>query len=138
MSKRQTNGGSTFFSASKVSPLTESQQRAPCQLDWAKSSWTRWIQIPLFLWVSPILSLANKRNLIENDLNDLSKNDKCSVVLNRVNQNNSKWPARISQPLLIRELTLYIKDQSGLPAYSGYLYAIGLCIAVILQATCLQ
>ncbi|CAF4029208.1 unnamed protein product, partial [Rotaria sordida] len=114
------------------------QQRAPCQLDWAKSSWTRWIQIPLFLWVSPILSLANKRNLIENDLNDLSKNDKCSVVLNRVNQNNSKWPARISQPLLIRELTLYIKDQSGLPAYSGYLCAIGLCIAVILQATSLQ
>ncbi|CAF0975244.1 unnamed protein product [Rotaria sordida] len=138
MSKKQANGESTFFSASKVSPLTESQQRAPCRLDWAESSWTRWIQIPLFLWVSPILSLANKRNLIENDLNDLSIDDKCSVVLNRVNQYNSKWPARISQPLLIRELTLYIKDQSGLPAYSGYLYATSLCIAVILQATCLQ
>ncbi|CAF3706274.1 unnamed protein product [Rotaria sordida] len=138
MSKKQANGESTFFSASKVSPLTESQQRAPCRLDWVESSWTRWIQIPLFLWVSPILSLANKRNLIENDLNDLSIDDKCSVVLNRVNQYNSKWPARISQPLLIRELTLYIKDQSGLPAYSGYLYAISLCIAVILQATCLQ
>ncbi|CAF3807803.1 unnamed protein product [Rotaria sp. Silwood1] len=164
MSKKQTNGGSNFFSAPKVSPLTESQQRAPCRLDWAESYWTRWIYIPLFLWVAPILSLANKRNLIENDLNDLSIHDKCSVVLNRVNQYNSKWPgtwhvfrgvfykdfltsiwlvfpftiARISQPLFIRELTLYIKDQSGLPAYSGYLYAIGLCIAVVLQATCQQ
>jgi ATP-binding cassette subfamily C (CFTR/MRP) protein 4 len=46
--------------------------------------------------------------------------------------------ARISQPLLIRQLTLYIKDHAGLPAYSGYLYAIGLCITVILQAISLQ
>ena len=139
-------------------------EHEPSRLDWAESSWTRWIQIPLFLWVAPILSLANKRNLVENDLNDLSVNDKCSVVLNRVNQHDSKWPgtwhvfkgvfykdfltsillvfpfsmARISQPLLIRELTLYIKDQSGLPAYAGYLYAIGLFLAVILQATCQQ
>ena len=181
MLKRQANGDFEFVSASKVSPLNDSeycscksivihrlyvlgQQRAPSRLEWAESYWTRWIQIPLFLWVAPILSLANKRNLLENDLNDLPANDQCSVVLSRVTQYDSKWPgawhvfrgifykdflmslvlvfpntvARISQPLLIRELTLYIKDQSGLPAYSGYLYAIGLFLAVILQATCQQ
>jgi ATP-binding cassette subfamily C (CFTR/MRP) protein 4 len=42
--------------------------------------------------------------------------------------------ARIAQPLLIRQIVLYIKDQSGLPAYTGYLYAIALCISAILQA----
>ncbi|UJR19499.1 hypothetical protein I4U23_022628 [Adineta vaga] len=46
--------------------------------------------------------------------------------------------ARISQPLLIRQLTIYIKDQSGLPVYSGYLFAIALYIAVLVQATCQQ
>jgi ABC-type transport system involved in cytochrome bd biosynthesis fused ATPase/permease subunit len=42
--------------------------------------------------------------------------------------------ARISQPLLIRQIVLYIKDQTGLPAYAGYLYAIALCISAIVQA----
>ena len=42
--------------------------------------------------------------------------------------------ARIAQPLLIRQIVLYIKDQSGLPTYAGYLYAIALCIAAIIQA----
>ncbi|CAF1343330.1 unnamed protein product [Adineta steineri] len=136
------------------------QQRQSCRLRWAESSWTRWIQIPLFLWVSPILSLANKRTLVEDDLNDLADKEKCSILLNRVNQHSSKWPGtwdvfvkifykdfltsmllvflfsitRIAQPLLIRQMVLYIKDQSGLPSYLGYLYAIALCIAAIVQA----
>ena len=40
----------------------------------------------------------------------------------------------IAQPLLIRQIVLYIKDQSGLPAYTGYLYAIALCISAVVQA----
>jgi ATP-binding cassette subfamily C (CFTR/MRP) protein 4 len=40
----------------------------------------------------------------------------------------------IAQPLLIRQIVLYIKDQSGLPVYVGYLYAIAICISAILQA----
>ena len=46
--------------------------------------------------------------------------------------------ARIAQPLVIRQIVLYIKDQSGLPAYSGYLFAIALCVAAIVQATAQQ
>lgn len=140
--------------------LGKQQQQQSCRLDWAESSWTRWIQIPLFLWVTPILSLGNKRTLAENDLDDLSVNDKCSFLLDRVNQYSSKWNgtwhvlmrtfnkdfimsillvfplvvARIAQPLLIRQIVLYIKDQTGLPSYVGYLYAIALCISAIVQA----
>ncbi|CAF1070870.1 unnamed protein product [Adineta steineri] len=149
------------FPSSKVSPSTERQQRQSSRLHYAESSWTRWIQIPLFLWVTPILSLANKRTLVDDDLNDLSMKDQCSIILNRVNQYSSKWPgtwnvfnriffkdflssmlfvlplsiSRIAQPLLVRQIILYIKDESGLPAYSGYLYSIALFIAVIVQAS---
>ncbi|CAF2956430.1 unnamed protein product [Rotaria sp. Silwood2] len=42
--------------------------------------------------------------------------------------------AHIAQPLLIRQIILYIKGQSGLPVYVGYLFAVGLCISAILQA----
>ncbi|CAF4322273.1 unnamed protein product, partial [Adineta steineri] len=71
------------FPSSKVSPSTERQQRQSSRLYYAESSWTRWIQIPLFLWVTPILSLANKRTLVDDDLNDLSMKDQCSIILNR-------------------------------------------------------
>ena len=129
------------------------ERRQSSRLDWAESSWTRWIQIPLLLWVTPIVSLGNKRTLVEDDLNDLSLKDKCSVLLGRVYQDGSKWKgtwhvfsrvffkdflmsilltlplnvARIAQPLLIRQIVLYIKGETELPLYAGYLYAIGLC-----------
>ncbi|CAF4939985.1 unnamed protein product, partial [Rotaria sp. Silwood1] len=136
------------------------EQRQSSRLDWAESSCTRWIQIPLLSWITPILSLGNKHTLVENDLNDLAVNDKCSVLLHRVNHDRSQWQgtwhvymrtfykdfimsillvfplimAHIAQPLLIRQIILYIKGQSGLPVYVGYLFAVGLCISAILQA----
>ena len=41
---------------------------------------------------------------------------------------------RIAQPLLIRQIVLYIKGQTGLSTYAGYLFAIALCVSAILQA----
>lgn len=41
--------------------------------------------------------------------------------------------AKIAQPLLLREIILYISDANQ-PRYSGYIYAIGLGLAAILQA----
>ncbi|CAF4282292.1 unnamed protein product [Rotaria socialis] len=140
--------------------LDVGEQRQSSRLDWAESSCVRWIQLPLLLWITPLLSLGNKRTLVESDLNDLSVNDKCSVLLNRVNRYSSKWPgtwhvfirtfykdfllsiflafplimAHIAQPLLIRQIILYIKGESVLPAYAGYLFASALCITAILQA----
>ncbi|CAF5172237.1 unnamed protein product, partial [Rotaria magnacalcarata] len=113
------------------------EQRQSSRLDWAQSSCARWIQLPLFLWITPLLSLGNKRTLVESDLNDLSVNDKCSVLLNRVNRIFLAFPlimAHIAQPLLIRQIILYIKGESVLPAYAGYLFASALCITAILQA----
>ena len=125
-----------------------------------ESSWTRWIQIPLQSWITPILSLSNKRTLVEYDLDDVSIKDKCSVFLNRVNQYSSQWPgtwhvlnrtfykdflmsillvlplimAHIAQPLLIHHIVLCIKDRSGLPFYAGYLFVIALFASSIVQA----
>ena len=136
------------------------EQRQSSRLDWAESSWTRWIQKPLYAWITPILSLSNKRILAENDLDDLSIKDQCSVLLNRINQWVGRWPgtwhvlnrtfykdflmsiflvfpliiSHISQPLLIRQIVLYIKGVSQLPIYSAYLFGIGLFVACILQA----
>ena len=111
--------------------------------------------------MTPILSLGNKRTLVQDDLDDLSIKDKCSLLFNRVNQYGPKWKGtwhvlkrtfykdfllsillvfpliitRMAQPLLIRQLVLHIKRQSDAPAFVGYLYAITLCVAAILQAT---
>jgi ATP-binding cassette subfamily C (CFTR/MRP) protein 4 len=136
------------------------QQQQSCRLDWAKSSWTRWIQILLFTWIAPILSLGNKRTLLPDDLDDLSTEDKCSVLLNRIDQYSSKWKgtwhvlmrtfykdfimsmvlifplviARIAQPMLIRQIVDFVGGETGSPAYVGYLYAIAICISANIQA----
>jgi ATP-binding cassette subfamily C (CFTR/MRP) protein 4 len=128
-------------------------------LDWAQSSWKRWIQVLLFWWLTPILSLGNQRTISDNDFSDSSVNDKCSVLLDRADYSKSKWPgtwhvmkqafwkdflillmvvpyvaARISQPLLVREIILFIQGRSRLPTYAGYLCAIALGIIAALQA----
>ncbi|CAF4290398.1 unnamed protein product, partial [Adineta steineri] len=136
------------------------EQRQSSRLDWAESSCTRWLQIPLYSWITPILSLSNKRTLVENDLDDLAIKDQCSTLLNRVNQYDSQWPgtwhvlnhtfakdflmsillvfplimAHLAQPLLIRQIILVIKDQSGLPWYDGYIFCIALFASCIVQA----
>ncbi|CAF1394631.1 unnamed protein product [Adineta steineri] len=136
------------------------EQRQSSRLDWAESSCTRWFQIPLYSWITPILSLSNKRTLVENDLDNLAIKDQCSTLLNRVNQYDSQWPgtwhvlnhtfakdflisillvfplimAHLAQPLLIRQIILVIKDQSGLPWYDGYIFCIALFASCIVQA----
>ncbi|CAF0916789.1 unnamed protein product [Rotaria sordida] len=42
--------------------------------------------------------------------------------------------SRLAQPLLIREIFLYIQDPTRLPTYAAYLCAIALCIAAMMQA----
>ena len=134
--------------------------RQSCRLDWSLSTWTRWINIPLFWWVDSILSLVYQRTLVDDDLSDLSDNDKCSALLQRVNKYSSKWLGtwhvlkqtffkdfilsislvfplvltRVAQPLLIREIVTYIRNPLRLPAYASYLCVFALCIAAILQA----
>ena len=47
--------------------------RKACGLDWAESSWRRWIYVALWSWLNPILNLGYKRQLTEDDLFDLSR-----------------------------------------------------------------
>ena len=95
------------------------------------------------------------------DLNELSDSDKCSVLLNRVIQFSSTgwrgtWhvlarafyieyiislllvfplaAAHLAQPILIRQIVLFLKDQSGLATYRGYSYALALFASAIVQA----
>ena len=135
-------------------------ERQSCRLDWAKSSYARWIQLPLYSWLTPLLSLGNKSTLVDTDLPDLSPHDQCAFSLDKANQFSSNWPgtwqlfrgvflksfrlsiflvlplviAQMAQPMLIRQIVLYLKDSSKSPVYLGYLYAVALCISAILQA----
>ncbi|CAF1074562.1 unnamed protein product [Didymodactylos carnosus] len=141
-------------------PITE---RKPCGLDWAQSSWKYWIYAAFWWWVNPILNLGNKRNLTDNDLFDLSSNDECRHLLDKLevncksveNNNISTWKviiktfwkksliaglilllltaAKIAQPLFLKEIVLNISDPDAHPS-TGYMYAVGLGLAATFQA----
>ncbi|CAF3366217.1 unnamed protein product [Rotaria socialis] len=139
-------------------------KREPCRFDWVESPSNKWIHLALWWWIQPILSLGNRRSLIDDDFSDISMNDKCSVLLIKADYDISKWPGtwnvirqtfmkdffetmatilvytatRIAQPLLIRELIVYISNASNLPTYIGYVSAVGLGIISIVQAIIYQ
>ncbi|CAM4787371.1 unnamed protein product [Rotaria magnacalcarata] len=139
-------------------------KREPCRFDWVESPSNKWIHLALWWWIQPILSLGNRRSLIDDDFSDISMNDKCSVLLIKADYDISKWPGtwnvirqtfmkdffetmatilvytatRIAQPLLIRELIVYISNASKLPTYIGYVSAVGLGIISIVQAIIYQ
>jgi hypothetical protein len=145
---------------SKNSNKKAGKKRHPCRLDWAQSSWTRWIHVAFWMWIKPILSSGNQRALVDEDLDELSLEDSCSFSLNRVNLDNQQWSGtwniirrtflkdfilsgavlllnivtRIAQPLLLREIVLYISTESAAPTYGGYLLAVGLGACSALQA----
>lgn len=134
--------------------------RHSCRLDWAESSWTRWIYVAFWWWMKPILSIGNRRTLTDDDLDDLSASDKCSFLLNKLNIDTDKWPGtwriiistfgkdsllislnlllyaatRIAQPLLLHEIVIYLNNKVAQPTYIGYLLAIGLGFCSFLQA----
>ena len=155
--------------------LSESKgmPRQSSRFDWAHSSILRSLHVLFWWWLNPILSLGYTRELTDEDLDDLSLNDRCSVLLNKLNEysENNIWltdtttwrlilqafwkqcvfvifllipynAARVAQPLLLRQIVLYIiseKSQPGPPAtfytaYPGYLYALGLFACSAIQA----
>jgi ATP-binding cassette subfamily C (CFTR/MRP) protein 4 len=61
-----------------------SSHRSPCGLDWAESSWKRWIYVAFWWWLNPILNIGYKRKLTEDDLFDLSPNDECGRSLKKL------------------------------------------------------
>jgi len=147
-------------------------ERQPSRYDWAYSSIFRGLHVIFWWWLNPILSLGSKRQLTDADLDDLSVNDKCSVLLNRLDYyvENNVWlttgtwkimlrafwkecvlvvclllpylVARIVQPLLLRQIVLYIIEHNSthtdppltsFQAYVGYVYAVTLFLCSITQ-----
>jgi ABC-type multidrug transport system fused ATPase/permease subunit len=84
-------------SINEVSISIPCNNRKDCGLDWAESSWTRWIYVVSWSWINPILNISSKRQLTDDDLFNLSTKDECSHLLNRIenvwkiNQNKSKY-----------------------------------------------
>lgn len=147
--------------------------RQSSRFDWAHSSIFRCFHVLFWWWLNPILSLGYKRELADEDLDDLSNNDRCSVLLHKLSYysdnniwltNTTTWniilrafwkqclfavvllipynASRVAQPLLLRQIVLYIIDQKSKPdpplttfqAYIGYLYALGLFACSATQA----
>ncbi len=149
-------------------------ERQSSRFDWAHSSIFRCLHVLFWWWLNPILSLGYKRELTDEDLDDLSTNDKCSVLLNKLSYysdnniwltNTTTWniilrafwkqclfvifllipynASRVAQPLLLRQIVLYIIDHQSqqldpplttFQAYIGYLYALGLFACSATQA----
>ncbi|CAF0946034.1 unnamed protein product [Rotaria sordida] len=73
-----------IINTKEISVQIPTSNRKPCGLDWAESSWIRWIYVVFWWWLNPILNIGYKRQLTEDDLFDVSPNDECSQLLNRL------------------------------------------------------
>ena len=140
----------------------EYQRRWPWQ-DWSGASWIRWLNVLCWWWVNPILSLGYKRVLTQDDLDDLPHADKCASLLNKIR--NADWEkkttwniiiqvfwrqflstglmfilytaTRIAQPLLLRQIALFIQEyqNNALKSSSatGYSCAVALFACTLVQ-----
>ncbi|CAF1191642.1 unnamed protein product [Rotaria sp. Silwood1] len=88
-----TDNSNLLIANNKIAPITNTKgtsiqiptsNRKACGLDWAESSWIRWIYVVFWWWLNPILNIGYKRQLTENDLFDVSSNDECSQLLNKL------------------------------------------------------
>ncbi|CAM4855736.1 unnamed protein product [Rotaria socialis] len=148
-------------------------ERQSSRFDWAHSSILRFFHVLFWWWLNPVLSLGYKRDLTDEDLDDLSANDKCSSLLDKLSyySDNNLWmtntttwhivmkafwkqsvfviflllpynASRVAQPLLLREIVLYIISQKShsessttfFENYRGYIYALGLFLCSAIQA----
>lgn len=151
----------------------KNMDRQPSRFDWAHSSILRSFHVLFWWWLNPILSLGYKRDLNDEDLDDLPVNDKCFGLLNQLSYysdnniwltNTTTWriimrafwkqaffvifllipynASRVAQPLLLRQIVLYIIDQRThsetstkfYEVYEGYIYALGLFACSAIQA----
>ncbi|CAF1164650.1 unnamed protein product, partial [Didymodactylos carnosus] len=68
----------------ETSTMKPTSHRKFCGLDWAQSSWKRWIYVAFWWWLNPILNTGYKRGLTDDDLFDLSRNDDCGQLLKKI------------------------------------------------------
>lgn len=156
----------TIPSISDVHGNKEGNHQRQSGLERGQSSWTRWIPMLLWRWVSPIITLDYKHTLTDNDLDDIPHHDKCSTLLNRLPiyqwSKTTTWRivmrafwkdnfylgllallyiiSRIAQPLLLREviINIYRIDSQQSQTVGGYIYAILLFLCLIVHAIVYQ
>jgi ABC-type multidrug transport system fused ATPase/permease subunit len=134
-------------------------QRQSSRLDWAEASWFRCLHVLCLWWINPLLSLGYNRKLTDDDLDDLSNDDKASVLLNKMSACDcttatSTWNmllrafwkpfllgglllfpymvVHIAQPMLLRQIVLFIIDHET-SSFAGYFYAAALFICSLVQ-----
>lgn len=140
--------------------------RKPSRLEWAESSWTRWIHVVFWSWLNPILNLGYKTTLTDDDLDDLPRQDKCSVLWKKLLIYNwsetTTWRiifrafgketfyqslivlpfvgVRLAQSLFVWAIVKNInqKDTISSPILTGIMLAIGLYLSALLQGFLLQ
>ena len=71
------------------------------RLEWAESSWTRYLHVFCWWWIDPLLSIGYKRSLTENDLDDLPNDDKSFALLNRLRSYD--WSEKSTWKIIIEE-----------------------------------
>ncbi|CAF4056583.1 unnamed protein product [Rotaria sp. Silwood1] len=79
-----TNTSNLSTANKEISVTKPSSHRKAYGLDWAEASWLRWIYVVFWSWVNPILNSGSKGKLTDDDLFDLSTNDECSQLLNKL------------------------------------------------------
>ena len=148
----------TLLCDKRSSYVQQQEQQQSSSLEHAESSWTRYLHILCWWWINPLLSLGNRRQLTESDLDDPPYNDKTSILLDRLDSYNwsssTTWMiimkefwkdylytglynfpfvfASIVQPLLLREFSLNMMDEKRSNTIS-YVCVVLLFTTVIIQ-----
>lgn len=140
--------------------------RKPSRLEWAHTSWSGLIHLLYFSWLNPILTLGHEKTLTDDDLDDLSHQDKCSVLLKKLFiydwSTQSTWRiilrafaketfyvslivlpfivVRLVQPLFIWGIIKHLSYEHKLAYHmpAGILLVTGLFLSALLHGFCLQ
>ncbi|CAF4720124.1 unnamed protein product [Rotaria sp. Silwood1] len=150
----------TLLNDKKTSYINnDHHQHHSSRLEWAESSWTRFLYVLCWWWMKPLLYVAYKRSLTVDDLDDIPHVDKAMLLLDRLSAYdwsltttwNIVWKefgkeyifaslflipyliTCIAQPLLFRQILLNIMNEKGSYTVS-YIYAISMFVLMILQA----
>ncbi|CAF3783230.1 unnamed protein product [Rotaria sp. Silwood1] len=155
MKTQKNDENETLLDDKKGSCTTNDHHRHhSSRLEWAESSWTRFLHVLFWWWIKPMLYIGYKRQLTVDDLDGIPHVDKALVLLDRLSSydwsSTTTWRivckefwkdymfasvfvipymiTCISQPLLFRQILLDMMSEKGSNIVS-YLCAILLFIS---------
>ncbi|CAF4338610.1 unnamed protein product, partial [Rotaria sordida] len=85
----------TLLDDKKTSYATnDNHQHRSSRLEWAESSWTRFLHVLCWWWIKPMLYVGYKRQLTVDDFDDIPHVDKALVLLDRLSSYD--WSSTIT------------------------------------------